>query len=571
MVNEFDELIERSSQAEKLTKEVSEIVANSDVYQALEKERAIYQGVGAGFHNGTLYFGTTLHINGIDRTAVITSKEINGKRVFVDFGIKSDKGNEIKDGFGLNYRFDFYSDLIQYDWSYESIKEYLFGTPKNIGLKACYNLILEKEKQFMWHAQKGYHETIACDILSSYFVPLFSAKGRTFFNAEKGSGKTQQSNLYAGLAFHAVFSGNITGASTYRIIESVKPTMIVDDFDKIPEEQKISFDQTLRVGYKKGAKAIRTDDKRPMGFDLFSHMVINNIGGLDEVSESRCSKHTLEKCPNEFKAIDIENTLKLWQKERDLLYTNALLHWEEVEDAYNKLDVPELVARERERDAGTLAIAKLVGVFEIVKRYLLENNSRRNDTDSIENDFTFKLLSYLKEQISVKSNGVQKDAKLEMKSQELAEAISEDCITADKGNPSLYKKERTKLATEIGKFLSRMPSAIPKKIRDGYCIYIITYEGVKRLAHSKGLTKALNLDEPVLPIQDTYATLPTEPTEPTEDTLPTESELKKENKIIENNSSSFKEKETTSGASGVQWGETRSGTGEKESLKLGDL
>ena len=470
---------------ELLSKNIKSLIENPDVYEALQKKKNKSQGIGAGIWNNTLYFGTTIDVGGKERTAIITSN----KKVYVNYGRKNEKGNEIKKLFGLNYRFEFFGDLVNFDWSNESISEFIFGTPEDIGILGCYELILEKEKKYVWHPQEGYHETIACDILSTYFIPLFSSKGRTFFNAEKGSGKTQQSNIYAGLAFHPLFSGNISGASTYRIIESVKPTLIIDDFDKIPEEQKISFDQTLRVGYKKGARAIRTDDKRPIGFDLFSHMIINNIYGLDDVSESRCSKHILERCPTKFNAIDIENAINDWQKERDLLYTNALLHWEEVKETYDNLEVPELFGRERERDSATLAIAKLVGVYDKVKNYLILNNGKRSESD-LENDFAYHLLFYIK-------NELEREEYVEKTAKDFAEAISNECITIPHDS-QFYKKEAGKLAWQIGKLFTRMEHAVPSGMTMGRKRYKVDKISLERIAWSKGYSSALGLDKPEL-------------------------------------------------------------------------
>lgn len=477
------ERINISQQRHNKSEEIKKAEKDAKVKAALLQKKRPFTGVGAGIHNDQLYFGSTIDINNKEQTVIITSD----REIYVDFG---ENNNQIREEFGLKYRFDFFGELLSTDWSNESINEFLYGTPKDIGLKKCYELIYNKQSEYMWHPKEGYHETISCDILSTYFIPIYSTKGRTFINADKAHGKTQQSNIYAGLSFHPLFSGNISGASVYRVIESLKPTLIVDDFDKIPEEQKISFDQTLRVGYKKGMKAIRTDDKRPLGFDLYSAMVINNIFGLDEVSESRCSKHILEKAPDNFSPKDVENEIIKWQKERDLLYTNALLHWREVEEVYNKIEVPEFKGRERERDIATLTIAKIVGVFEKVKAYLLDNNKVRIESD-VQNDTIYHLLVWWKQKLQTAD-----ELTIKYSAKEIAHGIADNCISTDSSSP-YYQKEERKLAWHIGKFLSRHSHAVKTTVSGGTTRYLLDYEGLTRVAWSKNYSTILGLENKV--------------------------------------------------------------------------
>lgn len=451
----------------------------------LSQDRRKFQGIGTGVLNNVFYIGTSID----DNTAIITNKH----EVFMRWNNKSD---EIKEQFGLDYRFEFWGDLLEFDWSYSSIQEFLFNLElESPGLPKCFEAILEKQKQFIWHFQKGYHETIACSILSTYFMPVFPTKGRDFFNAQMGSGKTQQASIYAGLAFHALPSGNISGASVYRVIESIKPTIIVDDYDKIPEEQKQQFEQSLRVGYKKGLKAIRADDKRPMGFDLFAHMVLNNIGGLDEVSENRCTKHSLMKCPDDFKAENLQNEIEKWQAIRDMLYTTALFEWEKVKDCYNALQVPALSSRDLERDKATLTIANLCDCYDLVLEYLLESNRVRKIT-AVEDDWFYHLLKWWNGLIVLPKKYSAKD---------MANNIAWECL----GNPEDKEKIRS-LAWHIGKFLSSYP-IIKTSIYEGSKVYELTQENLWRIASAKGYNEMLGVSPPTPPTQPNQLNTPNPP------------------------------------------------------------
>ena len=437
------------------------------------QKRQPFMGAGAGIHKGEMYYGTNIFHGRNDKTAVLTSD----RKLYVDWG---ENENDIRDIFELNYRFDFFGDLLDYDISYEAIKAFLDGKEKDLGLKACYEIILAKQKECVWHYAEGFHETIACSILSTYYIPVFAAKGRDFFNADMGFGKTQELAVYSGLAFHPLSSGNMSGASVYRVIESIKPTILIDDYDKIPEEQKQCFDQSLRVGYKRGLKAIRADDKRPMSFDLYSHMVINNIGGLDEVSESRCTKHNLLKCPEDFNPPAAQEEAPKWQKERDALYTCGLLHWKEVQAAYNTIKVP-LRNRYLERDKATLTIASMVAkdVYDKVMAYIQATNTTREKKD-LENDWAYQLLKHWKE---LPQPCWKKPA-------ELAEEIASVCLTSEKPtsekpNP-YYKKDLKGLSWHVGKFLNKFP-IIETKMASGYMTYYLTEENWLRIVKAKGL------------------------------------------------------------------------------------
>jgi len=192
--------------AEKTTEEIKHEQRDFNIKALLSQKRQPFQGVGAGFHNGVLYYGTSIQDNGKDKTAVITSD----KKIYVAWNPEHD---EIKNIFGLNYRFDFFGDLLKYDISYKAVNAFLYGEPEDVGLKGAYDLIFEKQRHYVWHPDAGYHETISCSILSTYFIQVFASKGRDEFVAEKESGKTQQLNVYTGLVFHGLPSGNISGAS----------------------------------------------------------------------------------------------------------------------------------------------------------------------------------------------------------------------------------------------------------------------------------------------------------------------------------------------------------------------
>jgi len=323
---------------------------------ALNKDKKPRNKIGVGIHRDAFYFGSVIEIEGKERQVVITSD----KNFYVDY----DRKNEIKEDFGLNYKYPFAIDaLANRVWSNKSIKKFLYDKKlKFITLKDMYNKALEINKEFLFYVDEATHKYISLDIMNSYLCQIFEAKGRTFLNGESGSGKTKQYDIYSLLSFNPVSSSNISGASLYRVVESTGGTLLVDDYDKVNEENKGDVDRTIRVGYKKNQRAIRSEGRSftPTAFDVYSHALINNINGLDEVTESRCFKITTLKIATEITKKKIQPDDDRWAKWRDDMHICTLQNWKEIQEAYNKLECKELAARNLEVVEANLVLAKMI-------------------------------------------------------------------------------------------------------------------------------------------------------------------------------------------------------------------
>ena len=51
----------------------------------------------------------------------LSFKKINRLKITLENNVANrfKEKNDIKESFGLNYRFDFFGDLLDYDWSYQ--------------------------------------------------------------------------------------------------------------------------------------------------------------------------------------------------------------------------------------------------------------------------------------------------------------------------------------------------------------------------------------------------------------------------------------------------------------------
>lgn len=452
----------------------------------LSHEKEPYKSMAIGEHNEHYYFGSILYYENKKVPAVILD---NGTVYIYWTEIDEKKGriiqDEIKDKFGLRYRFELYDDAIDNPWSNSSIKEFRDGKSSNKDIKEIFEKIKNLNSEYIYHTDKRIHSFIACDIISNYFYPLFNCKGRTYFHADFGSGKSKQSKIYQLLSFNSLFASSITPASFERIIESTGGTIIVDNFDNVSEELKPLILQVIEVYYKKGGKTIKSDGAyhRPIAYNGYSPMVINNLVGLPEVTESRCNKIQMIKTDKKG-IVDkrINENEKIWNTTKDDLHILALQLWKKVKYNYQVLEVPELTARELERVEAVLTIAKTISkeVYQELLDLIVEINEQQSIKELSDN-WEFLIFEYLNEQI--KNNETK-----EFMVKTITKDLSEKIIQSEKTE----KSDKLKFSHYVGKVFKSIP-LFKKKVIDGWVHYEISRDILDKMLLIKGFNKYLTI------------------------------------------------------------------------------
>jgi len=455
----------------------------------LSKEKRPYQSLAIGIHNDDYYFGFVLEEEkGKKINAIITDKG----SVYACWNSEHD--DEIRDEFGLNYRFELFDDVIDNLWSNKSIKEFKEGKAKKLDFRELFDRIVKCNKKYVYHPDERIHSFIACDIIKSYFYVIFNSMGRTYFQADFGSGKTRQSTVYNRLSFNSLFASNISPAAFERVIESTGGTIIVDNFDNCNEELKKAILQVIEVYYKKGGKNIKADGtgkqkNKPIAFNGYSPLVINNILGLPEVTESRCNKIQMLKT-NKKLVVDkkINEKDPFWSTLKDDLHILALQRWKEIRKVYQKLEVPELSARDLERVEGILTIAKMIGedVYEKILNWVLENNEQQSIQD-IHDNWEFIIFEHL--------NNLIKQGEQRVKIKSITEAVASKIVKSE----TSAKKDKDGFSRYAGKILNGVV-LFKRIIIHGWVHYVISREDLDKVLKIKGFDKYLTLPYPSNPM-----------------------------------------------------------------------
>jgi len=450
----------------------------------LSQEKKPFKSMAIGEHNGHFYFGSILY-SGNKRVPIVI---LDDGTIYYLWKEKTEEGikieDEIQDKFGLKYRFELFDDVVDNLWSNKSIKEFKEDRVERQSFKEIFEKIKNKNEEFVHHPDKRVHSFVACDIISNYCYPLFNSKGRTYFQADFGSGKSRQSLIYQKLSFNSLFASSISPASFERVIESTGGTIIVDNFDNVSEELKPQILQVIEVYYKKGGRKVNADGKnhKPIAYNGYSPLVINNIIGLPEVTESRCNKIQMLKTDKKF-IVDkkINEKDPFWNKTKDELHILILQNWKEVQKVYENLEVQELSARDLERVEAVLTIAKIMGeeTFQEVLSLILQINEQQSIRELTDN-WEFMIFEFLNESLKEQDS-------FKIKVNEITESLQARIIQSER----TAKSDKLKFSHYVGKILKGV-SIFKKSVSGGYVFYEVNRENLNKIISIKGFKSYLN-------------------------------------------------------------------------------
>ncbi len=456
----------------------------------LEKEKKPWQSIGQGIHDGVFYYGTYIELgNGKETDAIVTSN----REIFLSKDLNDKGRDDIRETFGLHYRDSFFADVLDSQWSNDSILKWIDGY--TVDLRKLYFKLKESNQKFMIYEDERIHTFIALDIMKTYFFRLFPANARTYFHAEKGSGKTNQLMLYRALAFNPIGSPNFSSSSVYRIIESTSGTILIDDFDQVPDEEKNKLIQHIRTGYKP-QKAIRSDGSggkgnsfRPRGYDAYSHLVFNNVFGLgnDEVTLDRCIEIRLLKHPN-CKALTVDYQDEIFKPIRDSLYCMGLQFWKEIKNSYKEYRNESFSSRDEELFKGLFAIAKVIGddVLKEIESFASDYIEQNKITDRSD-DWEYHLLK----QLWLKAKTLEEDEAVAVSVKEISLDIADEILNSESKD---FNKKFWKLQSFVGSKLSAY--VLFKKVKKhNRAYYEIHRSGLLQVLESRDMVKDIVLEE----------------------------------------------------------------------------
>ena len=227
--------------------------------------------------------------------------------------------------------------------------------------------------------------------IQTYLLPVWDTIGYIAITGIKRSGKSKTLDVAEQICFNAVNTVSITASSLFRIVDERSATLLIDEADFTSPEKSGDIRQLLLRGYRKGMCVQRTEKIGERNvvrfFDAFGgKIIVARRGEMEPKLWDRVIPINLQRTRNPEKTKKmIHPDDPFWQDIRDHLAFFALRHWREVEQAYMRIPSEvEMEAREFEKWAPLLTLAKIFNVFDEVYGYALEKSEEIVTTERSE-------------------------------------------------------------------------------------------------------------------------------------------------------------------------------------------
>lgn len=163
--------------------------------------------------------------------------------------------------------------------------------------------LTEYLKKYVYLTNEGEYVLLATIIIHSYCVDLFSRTPYLWINGTKGSGKTTLMMIMKSLVYNPLLFSDSTASSLFRIIDSLKPTLFLDEVEAL-EKRKSSNQQIFQIlnsGYQKDGTVSRTKGDKVIQFKTYGLKIIAGINPLFSTLYDRCIPLLITQPPPAYK------------------------------------------------------------------------------------------------------------------------------------------------------------------------------------------------------------------------------------------------------------------------------
>jgi hypothetical protein len=254
-------------------------------------------------------------------------------------------------------------------WSRSDIDNFLNTRIAPTWVEA-FNLVQKEFVNYLDFVDQRLYMLFPIFTLYTYFYPIFNGAPILHLWGNFKTGKTKICSLLDCMCFNPINSANISSATIFRVIESRRATVLLDENEEVGTERAKEIRNMLLSGTGKSGQTYRqeknsNDNFRTQSYKVFSPKVIAHITGIDSSAlSSRTIRVTTIGGSDMVKMnaeVDIEDW-EYWQPVRAPLYRLCLSRYRDVYKIKDQIIEENLAGRTLSLWKGMLSIAMLVGL-----------------------------------------------------------------------------------------------------------------------------------------------------------------------------------------------------------------
>ena len=156
---------------------------------------------------------------------------------------------------------------------------------------------------------------------------------------------------------------NPSPAVLFRVIDALRPTLLIDEVERLNTKDHSELRSIVNSGYKRGATVPRVEgEARELRFfEVYSPKCLAGIRGVGAVTEDRCITIVMSRPPADDQRQNqvVDSSALTWEAIRSGFYRLTLEHSNAIFEARSRVNLPSwLTARDRELWAPLLTLAE---------------------------------------------------------------------------------------------------------------------------------------------------------------------------------------------------------------------
>lgn len=161
---------------------------------------------------------------------------------------------------------------------------------KTLSLSESLALLIDNLRDLVWFERRGTDILVALWSAGTYLFEGFPTYPYLFLNGEKGVGKSKVQDIIECVAFNSVKVVDPSPALIFRLVNQLRPTLLIDEAEKLDREASRELRSIINAGYKRGAVVPRVEGESRVikFFNTYCPKALAGIHGLGSVTEDRC-------------------------------------------------------------------------------------------------------------------------------------------------------------------------------------------------------------------------------------------------------------------------------------------